>query len=263
MPTEPKVVAIIPARWESSRFPGKPLENICGKPMIQWVIDNVRKAQRVSEILVATDDKRIFDVVSKFGCRAVMTSKKHVSGTDRIAEVAADISCNIVINIQGDEPLLPPSNIDLVVQPMLLDSIIQVSTLMTPIRHVDELFDHNVTKTVADHNGFALYFSRSPIPFNCDQSRKASFQDQKDASKPENIKAFKHIGIYAYRKSFLMQFSQLPNSSLENIEKLEQLRILENGIPIKITETQEDSIGVNCPKDIEKIQQLLKEPVSS
>lgn len=191
-----------------------------------------------------------------------MTSKKHASGTDRIAEVAAGISCNIVVNVQGDEPLMAPGNIDLVVQPMLQDSSIQVSTLMTPIRRISEVFDPNVTKAIADHKGFALYFSRSPIPFHRDRRRITSSTDEIDKLKPEDIQAFKHIGLYAYSKSFLLQFSQLPKSPLEDAEKLEQLRILENGMPIKIAETQEDSIGVDCPKDIEIVQQLMNEPVS-
>ena len=213
-------------------------------------------------MFVATDDQRIFDTVSNFGGQAIMTSKKHNSGTDRIAEVASKVSCNIVINVQGDEPLMPPGNIDLVVEPILQDRSIQVSTLMTPIKSSRELFDPNITKTVTDHNGFALYFSRSPIPFYRDLNRVTSSTGEVDDLKRDVGLAFKHIGIYAYTKSFLMRFSKLTRSLLEEAEKLEQLRILENGIPIKITETQEDTIAVDSPKDIKIVQQLLNEPVS-
>ncbi|MFQ5673868.1 MAG: 3-deoxy-manno-octulosonate cytidylyltransferase [Nitrospinales bacterium] len=260
MPTKPRVAAIIPARWASSRFPGKPLADIRGKPMIQWVVEKAQKAEWVSEVLVATDDSKIFDAVSRFGGRVVMTSRSHISGTDRVAEAAAEISCDIVVNVQGDEPLIPPGNIDLAVEPMTRDDSISVSTLMTPIRSMEEVLNPNVTKTVADRNGFALYFSRSPIPFHRDRQMNGGAQGATD--RQDGVLAFKHIGLYAYTRSFLMQFPNLPRSRLEEAEKLEQLRILENGIPIKITETPKDSVGVDCPADLEKIQQLMNEPVS-
>jgi len=262
MPTEPRVVAIIPARWASSRFPGKPLADIRGKPMIQWVVEKAQKAESVSEVLVATDDQKIFDTVSRFGCRVVMTSRNHISGTDRVAEAAAGIFCDIVVNVQGDEPLIPPVNIDLVVEPMKRDGSIHVSTLMTPIRRMEEVLNPHITKAVADRNGFALYFSRSPIPFHRDRQMNGGAQGSPETPPSDGVLAFKHIGLYAYTRSFLMRFPKLPRSRLEETEKLEQLRILENGIPIKISETAEDSVGVDCPEDLEKIQQRMNEPVS-
>lgn len=259
MPTEPKVVAIIPARWDSSRFPGKPLKKIRGKPMVQWVVEKTRQAQKVSEVLVATDDRRIFDAVSKFGGQAVMTSRDHASGTDRIAEVAAGISCDIVVNVQGDEPLISPGNIDLVVQPLAQDASVQVSTLMIRIQEVDEIFNPNVVKVVTNCAGFALYFSRAPIPFCRDRRRSADSKERIDTTDLMEIQMFKHIGLYAFSKSFLMQFPSLPSPHLETTEKLEQLRILYNNVPIKVTETREDSMGVDCVEDLEKVEQRMND----
>ena len=251
MPTEPRVLAIIPARWASSRFPGKPLANIVGVPMIRRVISQTQKAKCVTEVIVATDDTRILEVVNNNGGTAVMTSVDHESGTDRVAEVARDRDCDIVVNVQGDEPLMPPQNIDQVVMPLIGDPSTLVSSLRVLIKDPKELWNQNITKVVVDNFDSALYFSKAPIPWN----RDAWSEDQ-----PKTLNSslwFKHVGLYAYRKKFLMEYTSLPLTPLEKIEKLEQLRILENGFPIKVVETKFDSIGVDSEADIKNIEKQL------
>ncbi|GJL80168.1 MAG: 3-deoxy-manno-octulosonate cytidylyltransferase [Nitrospinaceae bacterium] len=227
--------------------------------MIQWVVEQAEKAQSVSNVIVATDDERIFEAVKKFGGTAVMTSRDHASGTDRVAEVAKAQDCEIVVNVQGDEPLIPPENIDLIVPPLLEDASLNVSTLSIRITAVEEIADPNVCKVVMDHRGFALYFSRAPIPFD----RDGWTQDLKEGEslwpKGSPMRAYKHIGLYAYRKDFLMAFSRLPASGLEAIEKLEQLRILENGTPIRVVETDKDSIGVDRKEDLAAVEKALSQ----
>ena len=253
MPIEPKVLVVIPARWDSSRFPGKPLAKIGGIPMIQRVIAQADKAECVSEVIVATDDSRILDFVNNTGTRAIMTSGDHPSGKDRIAEVARDRDCDIVVNVQGDEPLIPPQNIDQVVKPLIDDSSICVTSLRILIRNKEDLLNKNITKVVVDKFDTALYFSRAPIPWDRDSWSKKIDTDS-DLSLPL---WFKHIGLYAYQKRFLMEYSKLPASPLEKIEKLEQLRILENGFQIKVVETEYDSIGIDSETDIELIEKQL------
>ena len=252
MPTEPKVLVVIPARWASSRFPGKPLANIAGIAMIQRVASQANKANCASEVIVATDDLRILDFVKDNGVMAVMTAK-HESGTDRVAEVARDRDCDIVVNVQGDEPLIPPQNIDQVIRPLVDDATISVSSLRVLIRNKSDLLNKNITKVVVDKFDSALYFSKAPIP--CDRDLWSESVDR--ISKVSAPRWFKHIGLYAYRKRFLMEYSSMPRSPLEEIEKLEQLRILENGIPIKVLETKFDSIGVDSQADIEIIEKQL------
>ena len=253
MPTEPKVLVVIPARWASSRFPGKPLANIAGIAMIQRVASQANKANCASEVIVATDDLRILDFVKDNGGMAIMTSTKHESGTDRVAEVARDRDCDIVVNVQGDEPLIPPQNIDQVIRPLVDDATISVSSLRVLIRNKSDLLNKNITKVVVDKFDSALYFSKAPIPWDRD-----FWPDSVDSiSKISSPQWFKHIGLYAYRKRFLMEYSKMPKSPLEQIEKLEQLRILENGIPIKVLETKFDSIGVDSQADIEIIEKQL------
>lgn len=251
MPTEPRVLAVIPARWASSRFPGKPLANIAGVPMIQRVMRQTQKAKCVTEVIVATDDTRILEVVNNNGGIAVMTSVDHESGTDRVAEVARDRDCDIVVNVQGDEPLMPPQNIDQVVKPLIEDVSTLVTSLRILIRDSKELLDRNITKVVVDKFDSALYFSKAPIPWDRDAWSEGG---------PEALTSslwFKHIGLYAYRKNFLMDYSALPLTPLEKMEKLEQLRILENGFPIKVVETEFDSTGVDTEADIEIIEKQL------
>ena len=254
MPTEPKVIAVIPARWASSRFPGKPLAPLCGRPMIQWVVEQAEKARTVSEVWVATDDERIRQAVQDFGGRAVMTSVDHISGTDRITEAVADKTADIVVNVQGDEPLIPPQNIDAVVAPLLADTDIEVTTLCVRLHSHEEMQNPNVTKVVLDQKGRALYFSRAAIPHHRDAG-------QDNARSGDVPFGFKHIGLYGYTKSFLMRFAKLKPSRLEELEKLEQLRILDNGHPIRVVETKTDSIGVDCEADLKAVEKRLNEAI--
>ena len=217
----------------------------------------MKLAQRV---VVATDSEEVAAAARVGGAEVAMTGAGHLSGTDRVAEVAAQpeySGFDVIVNVQGDEPLIPPENIDLALQPLLRDRSLKVSTLMARIRTAEDIFDPNVVKVVADHRGYALYFSRAPIPYNRDEW--SQILEKKGAL---DFPAYKHIGLYAYTKDFLMEFSRLPASALESIEKLEQLRILENGIGIKVTETDRFSIGVDCPEDLAKVERLLGEPVS-
>jgi len=253
MPTEPRIIAIIPARWGSTRFPGKPLASIAGIPMIERVIKQTQKAKYIKEVIVATDDSRIFDLVNKNGGIAIMTSTEHQSGTDRVAEVACDKDCDIVVNVQGDEPLMPPQNIEKVVEPLLKDTSVSVSSLRILIKNPKDLHNQNITKVVVDKLDSALYFSKAPIPWDRDNWPV----DFEEVSNLSTSVWFKHIGLYAYRKKFLLEYSALPTSSLEKIEKLEQLRILENGFTIKVIETNLDSTGVDSEADIELIEKQL------
>ena len=249
MPTESRAVAIIPARWASTRFPGKPLAQIKKKPMIQWVVEQAQKASRVSEVVVATDDDRIFDAVTGFGGKAVMTSQNHATGSDRIAEVASGLKCDIVVNVQGDEPLIPPENIDQVIGCLDKNPTLNVATLMMAVRESDEITDSNVVKVVTDQKGRALYFSRSAIPFHRDE--------WKNGLPNGTSQVFKHIGLYAYTRSFLLELSQMSPTPIEQLEKLEQLRILEHGYPIQVEETEKISMGVDRVEDLEKIERFL------
>ncbi len=237
-----KIIGVIPARYGSTRFPGKALADIGGKPMIQHVWENSSKSKLINELYVATDDKRIFDAVNKFWGNAVMTSKKHKSGSDRIGEVIKNKNCDIVVNIQGDEPFINPMNIDKAIMPLIKDKNINVSTLCTKIKRKDEIDNPNVVKTVLDKKGFALYFSRYAVPFNRDNIK--------------NITYYKHIGLYVYRKKYLLEFIKLKPSKLEEIEKLEQLRILENREKIKVVITNIDSVTVDTASDLKKIIRL-------
>ena len=256
MPTESRVVAIIPARWASTRFPGKPLAQIKNKPMIQWVVEQARKASRISEVIVATDDERILDAVIGFGGKAIMTSQDHVSGSDRIAEVASGMNCDIVVNIQGDEPLIPPENIDQVVGCLDRNPTLNVATLMMPVHESDEITDPNVVKVVADQKGRALYFSRSPIPFHSDEWKTGeNISKVKVAS---GTRVFKHIGLYAYTRSFLLEYTRMSPTPIEQLEQLEQLRILEHGYPIQVEVTEKLSMGVDRVEDLEKIERFLE-----
>jgi len=243
-----KIVGFIPARYQSTRFEGKPLALIAGKPMIQHVYQRSRECPDLDEIYVATDDLRIYDCVTEFGGQAIMTDRKHVSGTDRIAEVAEKIDLmdrDIVVNIQGDQPIFHPSILSDVIRPLTEDPTITMSTLMYRIEDDRELCDTNTVKVAIDNSGFALYFSRLPIPFCRNQESKAIH--------------YKHLGFYGYRKEFLSTFTSLSYGLLEEAEKLEQLRPLEHGFKIKVIETLFDSIDVNTPEDIEIAQKELSQ----
>lgn len=232
------VIAIIPARYASTRFPGKPLADICGKSMIQHVYERTMQAESVSRVIVATDDERIRVAVDGFGGEVAMTRDDHPSGTDRLAEVAATLDADIVVNVQGDEPMIDPVMIDQAVQPLLNDSSIVMGTLKSRIENDDDYSNPNVVKVVSDNSGFALYFSRASIPHLRDEA---------------DVKLFKHVGLYVYRRDFLLKYPQLPETSLERAEKLEQLRALEHGYRIYVAETDRQSIGVDVPEDLQKV----------
>jgi len=247
------VVAVIPARYASTRFPGKPLAMIAEKPMIRWVYEGVQRASRVDRVIVATDDERIAEAVRAFGGGAVMTSGDHPSGTDRIAEAAQGFDADIVVNVQGDEPLINSAVIDGCIEPLLSGTDVPVVTPCVRIRTLADLHNPDVVKVVKNPAGRALYFSRSPIPF--DRDRDLHEDD------PVQPPFWKHLGLYAYRKDFLLQYSRMTQTPLEKREKLEQLRILENGYAIQVVETDYDSIGVDSPEDLEKIRDLFDEKV--
>ena len=237
-------LGIIPARYAASRFEGKVLANIGNKPMIQHVWEHAKKAHSLDDLIVAADDDRIIKAVEGFGGKAVFTSKSHPSGTDRLREIANPLDVDIVVNIQADEPLLNHSMIDSLVDTLRNDQNIVMASLMKKIDNADDISNPNLVKVVADKNNFALYFSRSPIPFS------GSALDSK-------YQFHKHIGLYAYTKDFLFTFANLPPSSLEKYEKLEQLRALENGYRIKMIETKYDTIGVDTPEDLERARAIL------
>jgi len=249
------IIAIIPARYGSTRFPGKSLIMIKDKPMIQWVYERTKRSLLISTVIVATDDERIRQAVTSFGGEAIMTSSGHSTGTDRIAEVANKLSCDIVVNVQGDEPLIRPEMIDQAINPLMDDPSIPMSTLCRKIENHEEAFDPNVVKVIFDKNGFALYFSRSPIPWDRDAwYGKNSWKDL-----TVNASLYKHIGLYVYRREFLLRFARLPQTALEAVEKLEQLRALEHGYRIRTVITVHDSFGVDIPDDLSKIIKHLEE----
>lgn len=237
-----RVIGIIPARYNSSRLPGKPLIMINGKTMIQHVWERSSKSKLIKKLIVATDDKRIFNAVKEFGGKAVMTSKKHCSGTDRIGEAAKKLRCKIIVNIQGDEPFIDPRNIDKAIKPLLHDKKLNVSTLCYEITNPDEIGNPNIVKTVFDANYDALYFSRYPLPYNRDGSMK--------------IRYYKHIGLYVYRRDYLLKLIRMKCSPLEEAEKLEQLRILENGDKIRLVMTNIDSHSVDTEEDLQRLQAI-------
>jgi 3-deoxy-manno-octulosonate cytidylyltransferase (CMP-KDO synthetase) len=253
------VVAAIPARYASTRFPGKVLAPIGGKPMIQHVYERVQKARYVEEVLVATDDERIRAAVEGFGGHAVLTSPSHPSGSDRIAEAVADTEFEWVVNVQGDEPLLAPQDIDAAVLPLLGNPEIPISTMGKRIHLEQEFFDPNVVKVVVDAKGFALYFSRSPIPYNRAGWEKLSEGEILQGTHVEVPgPSFKHIGLYVYRREVLTDLAATPPTPLELSEGLEQLRALESGYKIQVIETERDSIGVDVPEDILRVEEYLK-----
>ena len=242
------MVGIIPARWDSSRFPGKPLALLGGKPMILWVVEAASRSESLDQVIVATDDSRILEAVTQSGGKAQMTSREHTTGSDRIAEVAVGADWDIVVNIQGDEPLIDPAEIDRAVEGLKANPEISVSTLKTPVRSVVEFNDPNVVKVVTDEKGRALYFSRSAIPFDRDGAKD-------DGNSLKGL--YRHLGLYAYRKNFLIEFTRMPATFLENQEKLEQLRILESGNSILVLEASCVSPGVDCPEDLARLESLI------
>lgn len=245
------IIGIIPARFASSRLPGKPLLDIEGKSMLQRTYESAKKSRLLSDVVIAVDNERVYDVAKSFGAQVEMTPKELETGTDRIAYVAEKLStADIIVNIQGDEPFIPGKMIDEAIEPLLFDKNISVSTLAKLIRSVDELNSHAIPKVVFDYNSNALYFSRSPIPF--------VREGVSDKQKLRIADIYKHIGLYVFRKSSLLQFTKLMPTDLERYEKLEQLRMLENGMKIKIVVTDKESISVDTPEDLEFARQYYK-----
>lgn len=241
-----KAVGVIPARYAAKRFPGKVLAELLGKPLVQYVYEEARKSRCLEEIIIACDDEKVFKTVQGFGARAVMTGRGHNSGTDRIAEAVGSIDAQIVVNIQADEPLLHFSMLDSMAACLIKEPAVSMATLIRKIDDPRELSNVNVVKVVKDSNNFALYFSRLPIPYLRDSS-----------GGQEAVPSYKHIGLYAYTKDFLMVFTHLEEGRLERAERLEQLRALEYGYRIKLIETNFDTVSVDTPADLERVKQLM------
>lgn len=237
-----KVLCVIPARYASTRLPGKPLKDIAGKPMIVRVYERAKKAKLASDVVVATDDERIVAAVEEHGGKAMLTRKDHPTGTDRLAEVASKMEADVIINVQGDEPLIDPALIDSLAEEFQKDAALQMATVKTPIQDEEEKTNPNNVKVVTDKEGYALYFSRSLIPY----PRKAG------------ATVYKHIGIYAYRRDFLLKYARMEQTPLERSESLEQLRALENGYRIKVVASDATFVGVDTEEDLLKVNEIYR-----
>jgi 3-deoxy-manno-octulosonate cytidylyltransferase (CMP-KDO synthetase) len=241
-----KVVVVIPARYGSTRLPGKPLVSLNGKPMIQRVYERAKSARRVDRVIVATDDDRIVKAVTSFGGEARMTRPDHRTGTERVAEVAAHVEGEVFVNVQGDEPLLDPAAVDSAVSALLEEPQAAVATVATPIKVPGDIMDPNVVKVVLDFDDNALYFSRAPIPW------------VRDTGNAIQVRHLKHLGLYVFQREALLEYPTLPQGELERIEQLEQLRWLENGSRIRVAEVEHDAISVDVPEDVARVEKLLQ-----
>ena len=243
--TPPKVVVVIPARYGSTRLPGKPLVPLAGQPMIQRVYERAKLARRVNRVIVATDDDRIVKAVQEFGGEARMTRHDHRTGTERVAEVAAHETGDVFVNVQGDEPLLDPAAVDTAVTALLEEPQAAIATVATPIRTPGDIMDPNVCKVVLDFDENALYFSRAPIPW------------VRDTGGHVQARHLKHLGLYVFRRDALLEYPTLPQGELERLEQLEQLRWLENGWKIRVAQVEHDAISVDVPEDVPRVEKLL------
>src|SRR5690242_13739891 len=241
-----KLVVVIPARYASTRLPGKPLVSLAGKPMIQRVYERAKLAQRANRVVVATDDERIVKAVEGFGGEARMTRSDHRTGTERVAEVAAHEEGDVFVNVQGDEPLLDPVAVDTAVASLLEEPAAAIATVATPIKTPADIMDPNVVKTVLDFEDNALYFSRAPIPWVRDSAHKT------------HARHLKHLGLYAFQREALVEYPTLPVGELERLEQLEQLRWMENGWKIRVAEVEHDAVSVDVPEDVERVEKLLQ-----
>ena len=241
-----KVVVVIPARYASTRLPGKPLVSLAGKPMIQRVYEQAKLATRANRVVVATDDERIVKAVEGFGGEARMTRSDHRTGTERVAEVAAHEEGDVFVNVQGDEPLLDPAAVDTAVASLLEEPAAAIGTVATAIKIPGDIMDPNVVKIVLDFDGNALYFSRAPIPWVRDTASKIQ------------VRHLKHLGLYVFQRDALLEYPTLPQGELERIEQLEQLRWLENGWKIRVAEVEHDAVSVDVPEDVARVEKLLK-----
>ena len=253
------IVVIIPARYASTRLPGKLMLDVAGKPLIVHTLGQAKKARSVDRVIVATDDDRIFHAVIENGGEAVMTSGAHSTGSDRIAEVAVSLPPNsIVVNVQGDEPMISPNTIDIAVEAMIADPECDIVTTYERIEDIGDVLSPDVVKVVVDNVGRALYFSRSPIPFPRDAANRAGTISSALADDAELLSMYKrHTGIYVYRREYLLEFCSMPQTSLERSEMLEQLRALENGAKIRMVETIGSSIGVDNARDLERVREVV------
>jgi 3-deoxy-manno-octulosonate cytidylyltransferase (CMP-KDO synthetase) len=241
-----KVVVVIPARYGSTRLPGKPLVSLNGQPMIQRVYERAKSARRIDRVIVATDDDRILKAVTSFGGEARMTRPDHRTGTERVAEVAAHVEGEVFVNVQGDEPLLDPAAVDTAVSALLEEPRAAVATVATPIKVPGDIMDPNIVKVVLDFDDNALYFSRAPIPW------------VRDTGNTIQVRHLKHLGLYVFRREALLEYPTLPQGELERIEQLEQLRWLENGSKIRVAEVEHDAISVDVPEDVARVEKLLQ-----
>jgi len=233
---------VLPARYASTRFPGKPLVSISGRPLIEWVHRAALRVKGVTRIVVATDDRRIANTVRGFGAEVIVTSRRHATGTDRVAEVARKLRADIIVNLQGDEPVFEPGLIARMLRVFKRDPAVDIVTACHAMRDAGALDNPHIVKVVFDKRGHALYFSRAPIP----------------AGAVENGGAWRHVGVYAYRRASLLKFAKLPRTPLEISERLEQLRALENGMTIAVVETRKETVGVDVPSDVKKVEKLLR-----
>jgi 3-deoxy-manno-octulosonate cytidylyltransferase (CMP-KDO synthetase) len=241
----PQAIVVIPARYGSTRLPGKPLVPLAGQPMIQRVYERAKAARTVDRVIVATDDDRILKAVQAFGGEGRMTRPDHRTGTERVAEVAAHVEGNVFVNVQGDEPLLDPTAVDAAVNALLEEPEAQIATVATPVKVRADIMDPNVCKVVVDFDENALYFSRAPIPWVRDTAHKLP------------VRHLKHLGLYVFQRAALLEYPTLPQGNLERVEQLEQLRWLENGWKIRVTEVEHDAISVDVPDDVTRVEKLL------
>ena len=242
----PKVVIVIPARYGSTRLAGKPLISLAGKPMIQRVYERAKLAEKADRVIVATDDERVVKAVEEFGGEARMTRTDHRTGTERVAEVAAHVAGDVFVNVQGDEPLLDPAAVDTAVNVLLEKPPAAISTVATAIKTPADIMDPNVVKTLLDFENYALYFSRAPIPW------------VRDAASKIQVRHLKHLGLYVFQRDALLEYPTLPQGELERVEKLEQLRWLENGWRIRVAEVEHDAVSVDVPEDVARVEKLLQ-----
>jgi 3-deoxy-manno-octulosonate cytidylyltransferase (CMP-KDO synthetase) len=242
----PNVVIVIPARYASTRLPGKPLVQLAGKPMVQRVYERAKMVKSAVRVIVATDDERILKAVEGFGGEARMTRPDHRTGTERIAEVAAHTEGDVYVNVQGDEPLLDPEAVDTAVGALLEEPLAAIATVAVAIKTPADIMDPNVVKTVLDFDGNALYFSRAPIPWVRDSATHVA------------VRHLKHLGLYVFQREALLEYPTLPQGELEKIEQLEQLRWMENGWKIRVAEVEHDAVSVDVPADVERVEKLLQ-----
>ena len=241
-----KIVIVIPARYGSTRLPGKPLVSLAGQPMIQRVYERAKLSQRAGRVIVATDDARIVAAVEGFGGEARMTRADHRTGTERVAEVAAHVDGEVFVNVQGDEPLLDPAAVDTAIDALLEEPVAAVATVVTAIRIPGDIMDPNVVKAVLDFDNNALYFSRAPVPWVRDTAAKLQ------------VRHWKHLGLYVFQREALLEYPTLPQGELEKIEQLEQLRWMENGWKIRVAEVEHDAVSVDVPDDVARVEKLLQ-----